>query len=451
MSEGVELLIRADDQASRVLDNVAENVDQKIKRIKDVGGKAKASTEFIGTLANTMGGTAIGGYAGQLAQLTERVSAFSEVSKAGTAGALAFKAGLLGIAAVGGFKVGIEIGKLVADTAKWIRMLDASSASLNKAAETAKRLGSVKLDIEFQKIELIEDPAAQEAALRQMFNDLQATAAQHEKNIKLLKEAAAEEDKTMAGRARNLVHGEEIARAREAELAADLAALANIEAQQLAIEKKISADAIELDLLKQKNALQAKNKETIAGLEKEVELLAAAKDQRTAIEALQKAGGDVAAAKRIEELMIEKDRLTEKAAAEKLLVDEQLKDAKRIEDLRVSETLRLKEQRIELEQGAEAARRFALEQKGLDSATAARLASEEAAIAELRAEQEQKAEAELSPQQSVQGRLLTRGPGDDIGKKQLATQEKMVKELTQIKEKLPLSLGSVQFEVVGRG
>jgi hypothetical protein len=451
MSESVELLIKADDQASRVLDNVAENVDQKIKRIKDVGGKAKASTEFIGTLANTMGGTAIGGYAGQLAQLTERISAFSEVSKAGTGGALAFKAGLLGIAAVGGFKVGIEIGKLVNDTSRWTGMLDDASASLFKAAEVSKRLGATKLDIQFQKIELIDDPTAQQAALRTMFNDLQKIALQHENNIKRMKEANEAEDKTADGMARQIMHAEEIARAREAEQAKDKAALENIEAQQLAIEKKISADAIELDLLKQKAALQSKNKETIAGLEKEVELLAAAKDQRTAIEALQKAGGDVAAAKRIEELMIEKDRLTEKAAAEKLLVDEQLKDAKRIEDLRVSETLRLKEQRIELEQGAEAARRFALEQKGLDSATAARLASEEAAIAELRAEQEQKAESELSPQQSVQGRLLTRGPGDDIGKKQLATQEKMVKELAQIKEKLPLSIGSMQFEVVGRG
>jgi hypothetical protein len=142
--------------------------------------------------------------------------------------------------------------------------------------------------------------------------------------------------------------------------------------------------------------------------------------------------------------------LTEKAAAEKAFAEEQIKDAKRIEDLRISETQRLKEQRIELEQGAEAARKFALEQKGLDSATAARLAAEEAAIEKLREEKEQKVEADLSPQQGVQGRLLTRGPGDDIGKKQLATQEKMVKELTQIKEKLPLSTGTQQFEVVGR-
>ncbi len=292
MSEGVELLIKADDQASKVLDNVAETVDQKVSRIKDVGGKAKASTEFIGTLANTLGGSQLGGYAQQLAGLTERVSALAEVSKAGAGGALAFKAGLAGVAAIGGFKVGVEIGKWALETNKWNGMLDEASLSLNKAAETAARLAGRKLDIKFQKLELIQDPDEQNAALRTWYSELQKVAAAHEANIKAMKEANEVEDKTIEGRARLLMSSEEVARSRESEQAADKLALAGIEAQQLAIENKISSDAKELDLLKAKVALNKQNDATVASLEKEVELLSASKEQRAAIEALQRAGGE---------------------------------------------------------------------------------------------------------------------------------------------------------------
>ena len=83
MSEGVEILISADDQASKVLAKVSDNVDAKVKQIKTVGQGAKASTEFIGTLANSLGGSALGSYAAGIAQMTERIGAFSEVSKAG--------------------------------------------------------------------------------------------------------------------------------------------------------------------------------------------------------------------------------------------------------------------------------------------------------------------------------------------------------------------------------
>jgi hypothetical protein len=457
MSEGVELLIKADDQASKVLDNVAETVDQKVSRIKDVGGKAKASTEFIGTLANTLGGSQLGGYAQQLAGLTERVSAFSEVSKAGAGGAAAFAAGLGAVSVAVGLKVGMVIGDWVADTAEFTKQLQEANAELLKAADTAADIQSVALGISSAKIELIDDVDKKNAAYRELLTSLSKEAEEHAKSIELIKQQHAEEDKTIAGRARLLLHSEEIAEMRKAELAVDEKILAGLEKEQAAIGLKLRSDVEELRILKETSEQKKKNTDYIKSLGEEVALLKASKDQRAAIESLQKSGGDTQAAAEIESLLRERDALNEKKDAEKLIADEkkkevdrQLADAKRIDDLKKSEIVRLTEQRIELEQGAEAARKYALEQKGLDSATAIKLASEEAAVEKLRKEKETKLEAD-QPQQGVQGRLLTRGDGEDTGKKQLAVQEKMVKELQQIRTKLPLSSSeSITFEVVGR-
>ncbi len=49
-----KVIIDAEDLASKKMADAARNVERSVKNIKDVGGKAKASTEFIGTLANTL-------------------------------------------------------------------------------------------------------------------------------------------------------------------------------------------------------------------------------------------------------------------------------------------------------------------------------------------------------------------------------------------------------------
>ena len=81
-TESVKILIEAEDQASAKIAAASKEVENRIKNIKDVGGKAKASTEFLGTLAGALGGSEIAGFASQLGGLTEKVSAFSEVQKA---------------------------------------------------------------------------------------------------------------------------------------------------------------------------------------------------------------------------------------------------------------------------------------------------------------------------------------------------------------------------------
>ena len=135
MTQSVEILIEADDQASKKFANAAKNIDNSIKQIKTTGEQAKKSTEFFGVLANSFGGSAIASSASQLAGLTEKMSQFSEVTKLGTSGAVAFKAGVAGAAAA----VGFQLGKAIGDQ---IFAMSEFAASIKAAGEEA----SVKAD-----------------------------------------------------------------------------------------------------------------------------------------------------------------------------------------------------------------------------------------------------------------------------------------------------------------
>ena len=46
-SAAAKVIIDAEDLASKKIADAARNVERSVKNIKDVGGKAKASTEFI--------------------------------------------------------------------------------------------------------------------------------------------------------------------------------------------------------------------------------------------------------------------------------------------------------------------------------------------------------------------------------------------------------------------
>jgi len=226
-----------------------------------------------------------------------------------------------------------------------------------------------------------------------------------------------------------------------------------VEKERASILDKLRLDREELKVLQDQAALKKQNDSYIKSLSDEVELLKQSKDQRAGIEALQKSGGDAQAAAKIETLLKEKDALIAVAEQEKKnqadaekAMDKQIADAEKIANIRKDELTKLEEQRILLTQGKEAAAAFALEQKGLDKATAAKIAAEQTKLDTLGEKQKEQA-----PQSAVQGRLLTRGPGDDIAKQQLTVQQNMLAALGVIKQKLPLSTStSIKYEVVGR-
>ena len=406
-----KVIIDAEDLASKKIAEAARNVEQSVKNIKDVGGKAKASTEFIGTLATALGGSELGSYAGQLAQLTDRVSQFSEVSKAGTAGAMAFKLGL--VAAVGAiaFKVGEAFGNVIFETKKMTREFERAKEAASELNNELAKSRDQSFSDRKEDIELIRDPkekrAAQEALFKQLDNDVQGITNQLKNSTKIADEWADAWQIT----------GNRKAYAEEAQ-------------KQVEIDKQRLSQAKEFrdELRRELSDRKAINDQIRADNE------AAAQAERQA--AIDKA----AAIKAVEDARI--------AAANKAF-----DDAKRLQDIEQREIDRLKEQRILLEQGAEAAKAFALEQQGLDKATAERLAREGAAIEEQRKKIAEDGKGGPSSQQlgsqAVQSRLLTRGPAEKGIDKIAKTGEKQLTLTQELIQAVKAGRVSQQLEVVG--
>jgi len=541
-SEAAKVVVDAEDLASKKIADAARNVEQSVKNIKDVGGKAKASTEFIGTLATALGGSELGSYAGQLAQLTDRVSQFSEVSKAGTAGAMAFKLGL--VAAVGAiaFKVGEAFGNVIFDTQKMTREFDRAKEA---AAELNAELGRSR-DQQFanqkEDIELIRDPkekrAAQEALFKQLDNDVAGITQQLKASTKAADEwadawqitgdrkAYAEEaqkqveiDKQRLSQAKEMRDelrrelsertriNEEIKAANEAAKKAEEAEKASIARSDAYLESlgkqlgmleataagkeamfgeiaaqntfgeaaKFEAEQLlaQVEALKEKAELEKKaaaaeqakisrSDSYLESLSKELGMLEAAAAGKEAMygeKAAQNTFGD-AARYEAEQMLAQIETLKEQAAAQKAIDDVKEKaaqkaidDAARIEEIKKRELERLKEQRILLEQGAEAAKAFALEQQGLDKATAERLAREGAAIEEQRKKIAEDGKSGPSSQQigsqAVQSRLLTRGPAEKGIDKIAKTGEKQLTLTQELIQAVKAGRVSQQLEVVG--
>lgn len=455
MSESAKIIIDADDLASKKFEQAAKAAEQNIKRVKDVGGKAKASTEFFGTLATSLGGSELGSYAGQLAQLTERVSAFSEVSKAGAAGALAFKAGLAGVVAVLTFKLGSAIGNFVFGTKQAQREIDRLTESVRELDQQQQALASRKVANTLEDIELIRDPkekqAAQEALFQQLENDIVGVTSQLKESQRVADEWA---DAWQITGDRKLA-----AQAAQIDVEADKARLALLKQQRDEVRRLNSERARENERIRERNALQDNSESFVQALRDEVELLKVKKDQLAAFTAGKNTFG-ADDRREAERLIRERDMLQAKADAEKQAAEERERiaqqaetDAQRVADIRDREIASLKQQRIELEKGAVAASAFALEQQGLDSATARRLAQEQDAIDKIKqAREEAKKEGEEKAKEdkqmadklasaqtgttAVQSRLLTRGPAERGIDKIAKASEMSVKLLGEIKTAL---------------
>ena len=388
-----KVIIDAEDLASKKVAEAARNVERSVKNIKDVSGKAKASTELFGTLATTLGGSQLGGYAGQLAQLTDRVSQFSEVSKAGGAGALAFKAGLASVVAVISFQVGKAFGNVIFQTEKMERAFNRTkeaaaelNAELSKSRDTA--FANSKEDID-----LIRDPkekrAEQEKLFKQLDNDVRGITDQLKQSTKVAEEWSNAWQIT----------GNRKAYAEEAQKQVDL------DKQRLA-QAKAQRDELRRELSERK----AINDQIRADNE------AADKAEQEAIRAKEKAANDLIAA--------------EKAAADEAerAAQKRIDEAERIAGIRQNEIDRLKEEKILLTEGAEAAKRFRLEKQGVDKESATRIAQAQAELDDMRKEADGPSSVSIGSQ-AVQSRLLTRGPAekgiDKIGKNTEQTVERL--------------------------
>jgi len=450
MSESVNIIIDADDLASAKVAAAAKNVDQNIKAIKSSGEQAKKSTEFFGVIAGSLGGSELSAYASQLGGLTEKTSQFAEVQKLGGAGALAFKAGLVGVAGVIGFQIGTAIGNAIFQTEDWTKKLEEATAKSKELSNAAIEMQKSLFSDQKETIEIFQDPKAKEAGYRQLlaktndelgkvelqalaskkaldaysstapynpFSDISSARQQLEQDrerVKVLTDQKLELEKLVNPQ-------QEQNRLLRERLELDKQAESNVAKLKEEIDtlngkvKVLSTEEAQLirkrDLLKEQKQKETASDAFIKQLREEVALLKVKKEDLAAAEAASKTAtpgqANVATA-----LLQERDALIQKRELEKTALAQKEQEAKRIADLKQTELDKLAEEQVLLTQGKEAAHAFALEKQGLSKADAANIAAQQAQNDQLKAQQTAKAPTQQI-NQAFEARLLTRGSGGD--------------------------------------
>lgn len=465
MSEAVEILIKADDQASAKLAAVATNAEKAGAKtnnaFKDTGKNVKATSDLFAQLASMTGNSELAGLANTVGGVTEKVGQFSEVSQKGALGAVGFKLGLMGVAATAGFAVGKVLADIIWQTEKFERaMANAKEAAAELDAQLKRNASTMAANVR-EDIELIRNPEEKRAAYAKLLGDLN-------RDIQTASDVAgksAREVEEWADAWKITGNRKQYALDAQEQLKADQARLANLKEQRDELMKVVGARALEVAEIKAANAAKDKSEDYLETLRQEVEYLKATREEqikidaarnttpedqgeaerllkeRDAIKAKQEAERE--AAEEHKKLQEESIRAAEKAAADaerarqkeqedrekaaEQAAENARQEVQRVEDIIAAERERMELQKIEMEQGKEAANAQQLINQGVDETTAKQLAAEQAAIdkakqdeadaaAKLKAEEAGAKKAGGGPTPTLaamESRLLTRGSSSD--------------------------------------
>jgi hypothetical protein len=462
MSEAVEILIKADDQASQKFAESSTNMVQSMKRaeqimsqlqepadryakqlaeietlhksgaltaeqfaaaqasltekmgkannsIKEVGEKAKVTTEFVGTLASLAGGSEFASFASQIAGATEKVGQFSEVANAGGAGALTFKLGLIGLAATIGGTIGKALGDFIFQTKKLEREMQRAKEAAAEFDERLQRTRANMFSGQKEDIELIRDPEKKKAAYESLLGKLDKDLATVSMNVKESEKAVERWADAWQ------ITGERKASAIEAQeqLKADRERLSVLRDERQEIQMMISTKEQERAAIAAANEAKDASEGYLQTLRDEVELLKATKEEQLKLEAAKNTTLEDRG--EAEQLLKERDAIVAKLDAERQLEQERQQAAEqalqqaeqekqRLADLMQSENERLELRRIEIEQGKEAARIQGLVNQGVEESAAKQIAVAEAVLKakedQMKAD-EQKASDAINEQQRI--------------------------------------------------
>ena len=471
MSESVDILIKAEDQATQPLKQAAKAVDgldANLKKIKESGQQAKKSTDFFKVFASSLGGSELGSYVGQLGEMAEKTAQFGEVQKLGGAGALAFKAGLVAAVGVLAYQFGSAIGNVIFQTAELERQMKSATEEAERLANATSKIQAKGLQNKQEEIELIRDPEEKKKANLDLLKSMEKELEGVNRRVNEGKKEVEEWDAAWLKTGNRAAFAEQA----KAKLTEDKKTL-DVMREQVQTQRELTgARTAENEELKKQNALKDKSDEYLKSLRAEIELLGKSKEEQAAILSLRNALG----AQAVDEanlLLIEKERLTalddenkrvaqlikssaeyvqqlrsevemlkasddEKAALEagqkttggdtalatqlieerdlwksireqeKKAQAERESESKRLADLKQNELDKLEEERILLTQGKEAAKAFALEKQGLSAADAKDIARKTV--------QNQQIKIAPTVNQAFESRLLTRAPSDDAAK-----------------------------------
>jgi hypothetical protein len=482
--DAIKIVIEAEDKASAQAINASRNIENAVKGVKETGQKAKASTEFIGVLAGQLGGSQFQAAASGVAAITEKVGQFSEVMKAGGAGAMAFKLGIAGLVGVMSVNLGRALGETIFGVQEVKDEFAEAQAEVEAFTSRMNEAANKGFKEKLEDLSLIKDPAKQQNEAVAAFEEIQGAINKAYDNFyfrqqqieKLTSESANmgtgaegmleyldafEQVDKMAKAAEN----EELINNLTLENNQFVETINNLEKQKVALADLYGerANGIKAIKAQQKAEDEAANKakQTQASIESQLKKNNYAYLELTkGVEAARMAqladeGIDETNAKRIvfaeQATRLEKER----ADAKKKDDDQEAQRIQRIADLQASELDRIKEQKILLEEGEEAANRFRLEQQGLGKEAAARIASEQAALDRQKKQGELAKKLAEKPQLlSVEQRLVSRGVNEDTQKDIAANTLKTVERLEDVAAAIrdqskPQAADALQLEFVG--
>ena len=445
-------------------DAVAVSTEKTAEAFKNGGKDVKATTDMFATLAKITGNSELAVLANTVSTVTDKVGQFSEVSKTGATGAMAFKLGLMGLAASAGFAVGKVLADIIWQTEKFERaMASAKETAAELDAQIKKNAATLAANVR-EDIELIRDPEEKRKAYTKLLSDLS-------RDIQTASDVAgksAREAEEWADAWQITGNRKQYAIDAKEQATADKERLAGLKDQRDELVQLVGVRAQENAAIKEANAAKDKSESYLETLRQEVEYMKASREEqikldalrnttdedrgeaerllkeRDAIKAKQDAEREAAAEKKkqqedairtAEKAAEDLERARQKAQEDREKEAEKIaenarREVERVEDIIAAERERLELQKIEKEQGKEAATAKQFVNQGVDEATAKQLAAEQAAFdkakqdeADAKAKEDAKLKGEKTADKKTGGgpapalaamesRMLTRGPVD---------------------------------------
>jgi hypothetical protein len=445
-SESIKILIEADDLASATAKQTGKSIEQSIQGVKDVGGKAKASTEFIGVLAGQLGGNEFATAAQGIAGITEKVGQFSEIMKVGGKGAMIFQAGIAALVGIMSFQLGKTIGEAIFGVDDLAGRMEDAASEADRFADHMVKMASISVGDRLEDLTLIRDPDQQQKAAVELFHSIGKEVDDAVASFQYYTQAAEKALETN--------QGPEVVADLNNQAAGYMKVAQALREEQNRLGEKYSAHAQQVRLIKEQQAAEdaaaakkAQIDASVIGSLRNVnyQYIALTKSVEESRRAqLQDQGVGEADIKRImfAEKMLKAEQDAD--AAKKKAQDAEKQRLEKIEDLRKSELSRLEEQKIALEQGQQAAHSYRLQQQGLDKATADAIAAAQAQADAMASAKDEKAIEAAAPVTAKESRLMTRGRQDDSQKKIEQNTAQTVDKLDKVKEAIEGLRNSLQ-------
>jgi hypothetical protein len=148
MDEAITIKLTAQDNASAVLKSMSGNAKTAAVDIEKIGEKSARAGDAVQKFANVLGAGWITDSAAQLKELAEASKGAAAALKSGGPGALALKAGLVGLAAIVGYKIGETIAGWVFETKRFSKELGEAAAKARELGDIQSRQSTSRIDQE---------------------------------------------------------------------------------------------------------------------------------------------------------------------------------------------------------------------------------------------------------------------------------------------------------------